>query len=82
MQLPKRLSNCGFDAAGRDWVPRGQLKQVPKARRDLLLMGYTHQIEKSKTSAAGCKRCGAKILKDTLRMGYPVKDHRGAQPKH
>lgn len=42
-------------------------------------MGYSHQIEKSKTSAAGCKRCGAKIQKDTLRMGYPVKDHRGAK---
>lgn len=53
------------------------MKHVPKARRSLLLSGFTHQIEKSKTGAAACKRCGAKIVKETMRMGYPVKDQRG-----
>ncbi|CAK9058095.1 unnamed protein product, partial [Durusdinium trenchii] len=76
-RLPKRLGHCSYDAASRDWVPRGQANQVPKARRHLLLTGYTHQVEKSKTGAAACKRCGEKIAKTCLRVGYPVKDHRG-----
>ncbi|CAJ1374471.1 unnamed protein product [Effrenium voratum] len=76
-RLPKRLGNCGFDASGRDWVPRGQVSNVPKARRSVLLKGYTHQAEKSKTGVAACKCCGVKIAKATLRVGYPVKDHRG-----
>ena len=76
-QLPKRLGNCLYDASGRNWVPRQHIKHVPKARRSLLLSGFTHQLEKSKTGAAACKRCGAKIVKETMRMGYPVKDQRG-----
>eukprot|EP00438_Fugacium_kawagutii_P001121 Skav218112 [mRNA] locus=scaffold759:204027:222910:- [translate_table: standard] len=76
-QLPKRLGNCLYDASGRNWVPRQHVKQVPKAQRPLLLSGFTHQIEKSRTGAAACKRCGAKIEKQSFRMGYPVKDQRG-----
>eukprot|EP00931_Biecheleriopsis_adriatica_P070732 TRINITY_DN4451_c0_g1_i1.p1 TRINITY_DN4451_c0_g1~~TRINITY_DN4451_c0_g1_i1.p1 ORF type:complete len:1343 (-),score=281.39 TRINITY_DN4451_c0_g1_i1:181-4209(-) len=74
-RLPKRLSGCAYDAAGGNWVPK--VSQVPKARRDNLLKGFSHQVEKAKSSAAACKRCGDKITKATTRVGYPVKDHRG-----
>lgn len=74
---------AGFicSVAGRNWVPRQHVKQVPKAQRPLLLSGFTHQIEKSRTGAAACKRCGAKIEKQSFRMGYPVKDQRGTDGK-
>ncbi|CAE7206400.1 rhp16 [Symbiodinium sp. CCMP2592] len=76
-RLPERLSNCAFDTGGQEWVPRGRVGQVPKVRRPYLLYGYTHKAEKSKTGMAACKRCGDKIPKSALRIGYPVKDQRG-----
>ncbi|CAE7538697.1 RAD16 [Symbiodinium natans] len=76
-QLPERLAHCAFDTSGQDWVPRGQIGKVPEKRRPYLLHGYTHKAEKSKTGAAACKRCGDKIPKHALRIGYPVKDQRG-----
>jgi len=76
-RLPERLSNCAFDTGGQEWVPRGRVGQVPQMRRPYLLYGYTHKAEKSKTGMAACKRCGDKIPKNALRIGYPVKDQRG-----
>lgn len=76
-QLPSPLLDAAYDAAGRSWVPRSRIKSLPKSQRSMLLSGFTHQIEKSRSGAAGCTRCGAKIEKQSIRIAYPVKDQRG-----
>lgn len=76
-KLPNRLSNCAYDPAGRAWLPKNALRHVPKSRRDGLLAGFSYQVEEARTGASGCKRCGEKIGKAILRVGYPTKDHRG-----
>lgn len=76
-QLPPILLDTAYDAAGRQWVPHRRIKSLPKAQRSLVLSGYTHQIEKSRSGTAGCTRCGAKIEKQSIRIAYPVKDQRG-----
>jgi len=73
--LPPSLPACCFD--GKWWIPKKELKHVPAEQRTKLMYGYTHHVEKAKTGLSVCKRCGEKIPKGELRIGYPVKDHRG-----
>lgn len=73
-QLPPRVAKCFYDPQSRVWA---QLGQVPKEDRGRLLKGFTHQVQKAPSSQSTCKRCGEKIVKDAMRIGYPIKDHRG-----
>eukprot|EP00927_Polykrikos_kofoidii_P064952 TRINITY_DN60756_c0_g1_i1.p1 TRINITY_DN60756_c0_g1~~TRINITY_DN60756_c0_g1_i1.p1 ORF type:complete len:1235 (+),score=198.80 TRINITY_DN60756_c0_g1_i1:101-3805(+) len=76
-KLPSRLEGCAYDPSDRVWVPRRALHHVPKDRRFALLRGFSHQVEKARSGASCCKRCGDKIPKDAVRVGYPTKDPRG-----
>eukprot|EP00929_Paragymnodinium_shiwhaense_P110400 TRINITY_DN7739_c0_g2_i1.p1 TRINITY_DN7739_c0_g2~~TRINITY_DN7739_c0_g2_i1.p1 ORF type:complete len:1202 (+),score=339.40 TRINITY_DN7739_c0_g2_i1:57-3662(+) len=76
-RLPPRLDGCAFEPTDRTWVPKQQIKHVPPEQKKLLLKGFSFQAEKARTGQAACKRCGEKIAKDSLRVGYPSKDHRG-----
>jgi DNA repair protein RAD16 len=73
-KLPARILSCAFHPESRVWA---YVRMVEKADRGSLLHGFTHQVEKSRSSQATCKFCGEKIMKDSLRIGYPTKDHRG-----
>lgn len=50
---------------------------MPPELRQGLLRGYRYQVEKDRSGRAACKRCGDKIPKDEIRVGYPTKDPRG-----
>lgn len=76
-KLPPRLNRCAYDAENRNWVPANHLYRMPKAQRSQMLQGYTHQVEQARSGVSTCKRCGEKIPKLSLRIGYPAKDQRG-----
>mmetsp|Transcript_28795 Transcript_28795/g.66965 ORF Transcript_28795/g.66965 Transcript_28795/m.66965 type:complete len:1122 (-) Transcript_28795:125-3490(-) len=75
--LPAAVKGCWYDANKRNWIPGKALKSVPAEVRGTLLRGYTHLVEKARSKASVCKRCGENIPKDSLRVCYPVQDHRG-----
>lgn len=72
VSLPQPVSPAWFDAGAKAWY--GEADMVGLSKKEKLgLIPCSLFVQYSPTNRAGCRRCGEKIEKDALRLGYPFR---------
>ncbi|KAF4663677.1 hypothetical protein FOL47_005594 [Perkinsus chesapeaki] len=75
-QLKKPAPGVMWDPTTKNWIAedmQGKLKKKQAAS----LQSWKFETDLAKSGLSTCRRCGHKIPKSSLRMGYPVEDPRG-----
>ena len=72
--LPLAAQELGYVQEKNIW---GIMSKFPKDLKAKATTAYSYIIEKAKSGISGCRRCGEKIPKSSLRFGYLTPDPRG-----
>jgi DNA repair protein RAD16 len=70
--LPAPVNPAWYDPEDKDWFGEQDLKELTKAEKKSLVQ-CSMIVQYSPTNRASCRRCGDKIEKDVLRLGYPFR---------
>mmetsp|Transcript_56102 Transcript_56102/g.88937 ORF Transcript_56102/g.88937 Transcript_56102/m.88937 type:complete len:1185 (-) Transcript_56102:208-3762(-) len=70
--LPAPVSPAWYDVDSKEWYGEKDLTALKKKERSSLVQCSLF-VQYSPTARAGCRRCGEKIEKDVLRLGYPFR---------
>lgn len=79
-QIPTPVNPSWYDAPGKTWYSEGELKGITKSAREKLVQ-CSMVVQYAPTDRSTCRRCGEKIAKESLRLGYPYK-YRSSDPPY
>ncbi|CAJ1401364.1 unnamed protein product [Effrenium voratum] len=72
-RAPVRSEESVFSVSKQKWLSPAEASKLSAGERSMLLSGL-FQVRKGRTNSSNCKRCGRKMEKASMQIGYPSTD--------